>query len=85
MKKIIFIFVFGLFNIFATSNLLNIAQAQSSYSLNEVKLHQTPEDCWMAIEGQVYDLSNYLPDHDRYLDIREWCGQEATADYNSKA
>jgi len=85
MKKIIFIFVFGLFNIFATSNLLNIVQAQSSYSLNEVKLHQTPEDCWMAIEGQVYDLSNYLPDHDRYLDIREWCGQEATADYNSKA
>ncbi len=37
------------------------------------------------LKNKVYDLSNYLSDHDRYLDIRDWCGQDATDDYNTKA
>lgn len=85
MKKIFFIFLFVVLNLLAIVNLTRIVQAQDLYSLAEVELHQTPEDCWMVIEGQVYDLSNYLADHDRYLDIREWCGQDATEDYNTKA
>jgi cytochrome b involved in lipid metabolism len=85
MKKILFISLFIVLNVLAFRSLTKNIQAQNSYSLDEIGLHQTPEDCWMAIEGQVYDLSNYLPDHDRFLNIREWCGRDATKDYNTKA
>lgn len=85
MKKIFFVSIFVFLSLLAISSLSKTVQAQNSYSLDEIELHQTPEDCWMAIEGQVYDLSNYLPDHDRFLDIRQWCGQDATEDYNTKA
>jgi len=85
MKKSFYIFLFILLTRLTFISFTKKVQAQSFYSMNEIKLHQTQEDCWMTIDGQVYDLSNYLPDHDRYLNIREWCGQDATDDYNTKA
>jgi cytochrome b involved in lipid metabolism len=55
------------------------------YTKEEVAEHNTPTDCWMSFEGGVYDLSEYIPDHDKYLDIREWCGSDITADFKDKA
>jgi cytochrome b involved in lipid metabolism len=55
------------------------------YTKEEVAEHDTPGDCWMSFEGAVYDLSEYVPDHDRYLDIRDWCGRDMTADFKDKA
>lgn len=37
--------------------------AEKSYSVAEVAAHGTREDCWMAIGGQVYDFTAYLPQH----------------------
>ncbi|KIZ40251.1 MULTISPECIES: cytochrome b5-like heme/steroid binding domain-containing protein [Rhodopseudomonas] len=51
----------------------------------ELAKHATPQDCWMAIRGQVYDLSAYLPDHpSRPQIIEPWCGKEATQAYDTK-
>ncbi|QID19349.1 cytochrome b5 domain-containing protein [Nitrogeniibacter mangrovi] len=56
-----------------------------TYTLAEVARHGTEGDCWMAIRGQVYDLSAYLPDHPtRPSVIVPWCGKEATEAYNTK-
>ncbi len=55
------------------------------YTKEEVAEHDTPGDCWMSFEGAVYDLSEYVPDHDKFLDIREWCGRDMTADFKDKA
>jgi hypothetical protein len=33
----------------------------------------------------VYDFSEYLPDHDKFMDIREWCGMDITEDFKDKA
>jgi cytochrome b involved in lipid metabolism len=47
--------------------------------------HASPEDCWMAIRGEVYDLSAYLPEHPTRLEIiLPWCGKEATEAYDTK-
>jgi cytochrome b involved in lipid metabolism len=59
--------------------------AQTQYTPEEVLEHNTPEDCWVIFEDSVYDLSEYLPDHDRFLDIREWCGKDMTEDFQTKA
>ncbi len=32
-------------------------------SLTEVAKHSTPDDCWTAIEGTVYDLTSYIQRH----------------------
>ncbi len=59
--------------------------APALYTLAEVAHHASPEDCWMAIDGQVYALSNYLPEHPaRTGIIEDWCGKEASEAYRTK-
>lgn len=55
------------------------------YTQEEVGLHNTPGDCWMIFEERVYDFSEYLPNHDKFMDIREWCGEDMTEDFKDKA
>jgi len=55
------------------------------YTLSDVAKHHTAEDCWMAINGVVYDLTGYLPRHPTSPDvIVPWCGKEASDAYNTK-
>lgn len=58
---------------------------ERGYTLREVARHASEDDCWMAIGGQVYDLTGYLPRHpaDPQI-ILPWCGKEATTAYNTK-
>lgn len=61
------------------------AAGDKSYSLAEVAKHSTREDCWMAIDGQVYDLTAYLPLHPSDPTVfQPWCGKEATQAYQTK-
>lgn len=55
-----------------------------AYTLEDVQEHNTSGDCWMIFEEKVYDFSEYIPSHDKYLDIREWCGLDMTEDFKSK-
>eukprot|EP00937_MAST-01D_sp_MAST-1D-sp2_P005833 g5833.t1 len=29
----------------------------------ELKKHKSADDCWLAINGKVYDVTKFLPDH----------------------
>ncbi|KAK8940692.1 Cytochrome b5 isoform B [Platanthera zijinensis] len=33
------------------------------YSMQEAAKHTTREDCWVVIDGKVYDVTKYLDDH----------------------
>lgn len=55
------------------------------FSLEVVARHSSEADCWMAINGKVYDLSTYIPEHpSRQAIILAWCGKEATEAYRTK-
>ncbi len=55
------------------------------YSLSVVAKHNKRTDCWMAIHGQVYDLTAYLPQHPAALRvILPSCGAEASLAYDTK-
>ena len=57
----------------------------NTYGLSEVSKHSTPRDCWLAIEGNVYDVTKYLDMHPGGADlILIFCGQDATTAYNTK-
>lgn len=59
--------------------------AQKSWTLVEIARHDTAKDCWMAIDGAVYDLTAYLPQHPSSPTvILSWCGKEATEAYQTK-
>jgi len=78
----------GLFGVWAIAQTPEGTQAMPAtpgFTLAEVAQHATESDCWMAIHGQVYDLSAYLPDHPtRPSIIVPWCGKEATEAYDTK-
>lgn len=53
--------------------------AEKVYSLGDVAKHAVEKDCWMAIEGKVYDLTAYIPLHpDGPASMVNWCGAEAS-------
>ncbi|QCB47514.1 cytochrome b5-like heme/steroid binding domain-containing protein [Hydrogenophaga sp. PAMC20947] len=59
--------------------------SEKRFTLAEVARHATEADCWMAINGAVYDLAAYLPEHpSRPSVVLPWCGKEATEAYKTK-
>lgn len=60
------------------------ALSDSTYTAAEVATHNSASDCWVTFENSVYDITNYLNLHDRYLDIRTWCGTDMTTAFITK-
>jgi cytochrome b involved in lipid metabolism len=59
--------------------------AEKLIARTELAQHAHPDNCWMAIRGQVYDVSAYLPEHPSRPElVLPWCGKEATEAYNTK-
>ncbi|MBD3280897.1 hypothetical protein GF389_05240 [Candidatus Dojkabacteria bacterium] len=80
MKKLILLFpIIGL--------LFLVQVSAQTYTLSEVQSHNTVEDCWMIFENGVYDFSaDHLENHElKFMDISDWCGNDMTLDFKSKA
>lgn len=57
----------------------------SVISLEALAAHNSETDCWMAIEGKVYNLTDYLPKHPTPASmLLPWCGKEATEGMRTK-
>ena len=55
-----------------------------SYTLADVSQHSQAEDCWMAIEGKVYDVTNFVSKHPGGKAILNGCGKDATIFFNER-
>lgn len=40
-----------------------VAGSGRGYSLAEVAKHCTPDDCWLAVRGKVYDVTSWVAAH----------------------
>ena len=59
--------------------------AEKRIHFSEIAQHVSGENCWMAIDGAVYDLSAYLPEHPTKPGIiLPWCGKDASEAYRTK-
>eukprot|EP00931_Biecheleriopsis_adriatica_P001294 TRINITY_DN1015_c0_g2_i1.p1 TRINITY_DN1015_c0_g2~~TRINITY_DN1015_c0_g2_i1.p1 ORF type:complete len:735 (-),score=150.99 TRINITY_DN1015_c0_g2_i1:306-2408(-) len=51
--------------------------------LSEVAHHNKPHDCWIALNGSVYDLTDFLMHHpEQRNSILAWAGRDATSMWN---
>lgn len=61
------------------------AAVTPQYGLAEVASHNRLDDCWMAIEGVVYDLTDYVDRHPAPDEVlAAWCGREASEGMKTK-
>ncbi|XP_077210029.1 cytochrome b5 [Tasmannia lanceolata] len=52
------------------------------FSLQEASEHNTKEDCWVVIDGKVYDVTTYLDEHPGGDDVLLTAtGKDATDDF----
>lgn len=58
-------------------------QVTNSVTLATVAQHSNENDCWMAINGKVYDVTSYIPAHPGN-EIMKGCGKEATAMFTNE-
>lgn len=50
----------------------------TKFSMTIVAMHNTKNDCWTIIAGNVYDISAYINRHPGGQEITRACGQDAT-------
>lgn len=60
--------------------------ATTPYSIDDVAMHNNREDCWIVVEGKVYDVTGYIASgmHKGKDAILMGCGKDATDLYNNR-
>ncbi len=66
-----------------TSTASPSASTSTSYTLDQVKQHNIATDCWAAVNGGVYNLTDWVGQHPGGADrITALCGTDASAAFN---
>ncbi|KAJ3120260.1 hypothetical protein HK098_004758 [Nowakowskiella sp. JEL0407] len=59
------------------------APPSQEYTLADVAKHNTENDCWVVVNGQVLDVTNFLPDHPGgKKSIMLFAGKDASEEFN---
>jgi len=62
-----------------------VSATSNAYSVDEVAKHRTPDDCWIIVRGNVYDVSAYIDKHPAARrTITDYCGKESTTAFETK-
>jgi len=57
----------------------------AAFTTDDVAKHASKADCWMVIEGKVYDVTAYLSDHPAPpAMLTDYCGKDATQGWQTK-
>ncbi|MCR4329708.1 MAG: cytochrome b5 domain-containing protein [Candidatus Roizmanbacteria bacterium] len=59
---------------------------KKTFTIAEVKKHSTTEDCYLAIEGKIYDVTKFIESnkHPGGEAIVQGCGTDATKLFNTR-
>lgn len=61
------------------------ARLEGSYTLADVAGHDAPDSCWTAINGNVYDLTDWIQEHPGgEANIIRLCGIDGTEPFLKK-
>lgn len=70
------------------SNQLQTAESKpnqlTEYFIEEVKRHNSENDCWTRIGDSVYDITSYIPRHPGGDEILAACGADGTSLFEAR-
>jgi len=67
------------------STSLSSVSANTKLTASEVAKHNTESNCYMIVNGKVYDVTNYLPVHPGGSSgIVQYCGKDGTQAFDTK-
>jgi cytochrome b involved in lipid metabolism len=62
-----------------------VATASAGLTMAVVAQHNTPDDCWLVINNNIYNVTDYIPNHPGgEQTIVPYCGKDATTAFDSK-
>lgn len=65
-------------------NTANSTASSQTFTLAEVSKHSSQKDCWLAINGSIYDVSKYIIEHPGgSSSIIQTCGSDATVAFKT--
>lgn len=59
-------------------------EANQEYTAEEVAKHKTRDDCWIIVEGKVYDITSYIDNHPGGDSIMNRPGEDITEEFNGE-
>jgi cytochrome b involved in lipid metabolism len=63
----------------------NPGNTATTYTMSQVVSHNTPSDCWSAINNEVYDLSTWVSRHPGGPQaITRLCGADGSGAFNNQ-
>jgi cytochrome b involved in lipid metabolism len=65
----------------ATTEETTNSSTEKTFTMTDISAHNTENDCWMAIGGKVYNVTEYVSMHNPA--IVDGCGIEATSLFGS--
>lgn len=61
------------------------SQTAQVFTISDVASHNTASDCWLIVNGNVYDVSKFLSQHPGgEAEIIPYCGKEATKAFDTQ-
>ncbi len=62
-----------------------VGEDVNSYTMAEVKTHNSATSCWAAVNGKVYDLTKWIGSHPGgRAAILSLCGQDGSSAFNTQ-
>jgi len=55
-----------------------VAIAKTGFTATEVAAHNSATDCWLILDGKVYEVTDFIPSHPGGKAILKGCGKDAT-------
>jgi cytochrome b involved in lipid metabolism len=68
-----------------TENQVSSSTTTMKYMMVDVAKHATAADCWVTVEGKIYDITKLIPTHSGGPAISGLCGKDATTAFNTRA
>lgn len=60
-----------------------VALAKTGFTAAEVAAHNSASDCWLILDGKVYEVTDFIPSHPGGKAILKGCGKDATQMFSS--
>lgn len=81
-------FIASLLTLMATAWLVPVRSETDGGRLvshEELAVHNSADSCWKAIDGRVYDITDYIDQHPTPASVVTlWCGRESTSAWHDK-